>query len=101
MRDWREEIRKSLAGLQLDPSRESEIVEELNQDLCDRYEDLLASGISPENADQQLTAEVSSGKLAAELKKISMPKALANHFSMEEGNFLTGLWKDLRYGARV
>ncbi|HEV8483083.1 MAG TPA: hypothetical protein VGV87_05970 [Blastocatellia bacterium] len=37
MPDWKQEIRQRLASLKLDPTREAEIVEELNQHLKDRY----------------------------------------------------------------
>ena len=44
MTDWKEEIRKLLADLKLAPTREAEIVEELAQHACDRYEELLGVG---------------------------------------------------------
>jgi hypothetical protein len=44
--DWQNEIRKRLSGLSLEPTRESAIVEELAQDLDDRYAALLAGGAS-------------------------------------------------------
>jgi hypothetical protein len=40
MIDWKLEIRKRLAGLMLEPTREAEIVEELSQHLEDRYLEL-------------------------------------------------------------
>ena len=44
MPDWKQEIRQRLASLKLDPTREAEIVEELNQHLKDRYTELRAGG---------------------------------------------------------
>jgi ABC-type lipoprotein release transport system permease subunit len=41
MPDWKPELRKILASLQLEPEREAEIVEELTQHLDDRYQELL------------------------------------------------------------
>ena len=41
MPDFKEEIRKRLAELNLAPTRESEIVEELSQHLDDQYEQAL------------------------------------------------------------
>src|SRR6266540_2947651 len=44
MPDWKPEIRQRLAGLQLAPTREAAVVEELAQHLDDYYAELLASG---------------------------------------------------------
>ena len=40
MVDWKHEIGQRLSGLNLDPRREAEIVEELSQHLDDRYAEL-------------------------------------------------------------
>ena len=37
MPDWKPEIKRRLADLKLDPTREAEIVEELSQHLADHY----------------------------------------------------------------
>ena len=37
MPEWKDEIKNRLAGLNLTPTREAEIVEELSQHLDDRY----------------------------------------------------------------
>jgi hypothetical protein len=44
MPDWKPEIRRRLANLKLEPTREAAILEELSQDLADCYAELLASG---------------------------------------------------------
>jgi len=44
--DWKPEIRRRLANLQLAPTREAAIVEELAQYLDDHYAELLAGGAS-------------------------------------------------------
>ena len=41
MPDFKSEIRTSLAALNLSPTREEEIVEELSQDLQERFEEAL------------------------------------------------------------
>jgi hypothetical protein len=43
---WKEEIRQRLASLNLAPTREAEIVEELAQHIEDRYEELWTYGAS-------------------------------------------------------
>ena len=50
MPEWKKEIRQRLADLKLAPPREAEIVEELAQHLDDRYEELLASGVTEAEA---------------------------------------------------
>ena len=46
MPDWKAEIRRRLANLQLAPAREAAIFEELAQYLEDHYAELLAGGAS-------------------------------------------------------
>ena len=53
MPDWKPDIRQRLAKLQLAPTREAAIVEELAQHLDDYYAELLASGESEADADRQ------------------------------------------------
>lgn len=50
MPQWKHEIRRRLAELKLEPTREVEIVEELAQHLDDRYKEVLASGATPEES---------------------------------------------------
>ena len=44
MSEWKQEIRERLALLNLAPTREAEIVEELSQHLEDRYAEMLSGG---------------------------------------------------------
>jgi replication fork clamp-binding protein CrfC len=46
MPDWKHEVRKRLADLNLEPVREQEIVEELSEHLEDRYRELLSGAAS-------------------------------------------------------
>jgi hypothetical protein len=48
--DWKSEIRRRLASLQLAPTRESAIVEELAQYLEDCYAESLAGGATEAEA---------------------------------------------------
>ena len=54
MADWNQELRARLAPLRLAPAREVEIVEELSQHLDDQRRDLIASGVDPDTATQQI-----------------------------------------------
>ena len=102
MPDWGKEIRALLEGLRLDPTREGEIVEELSQHLNDRYEELLAAGTSAGQAHRSVMEELNSGRLTAELQPLLHPAPQPIVLGQDErANPLAGLWRDLRYGARL
>jgi len=61
--EWKQEIRRRLANLQLPPTREAAIVEELAQRLDESYAELLASGVSEADAYCQAHAELHDGEL--------------------------------------
>jgi hypothetical protein len=74
MPDWKQEIRRRLAGEQLEPAREAAIVEELAQHLDDCYAELLASGATEAEAYQRTLAELSGSELLArELRRRERP----------------------------
>jgi hypothetical protein len=60
MPDWKREVREALAGAKLktDAAREEAVVEELAQDLADRYEDLVLEGVEEKEALRQLRGEL-------------------------------------------
>src|SRR5262252_675780 len=104
MAKWKEEIRERLAGLNLAPAREAEIVEEVAQHLEDRYAEFLSGGAAAEEAYRAALAELSaSGMLQQELRRVERPAsqepiALGTN---RRSSMIAGLWQDLRYGARV
>src|SRR2546428_7648964 len=104
MPDWSGEIRQRLATLGLDPTRESEIVEELAQHLEDRCAELLAGGATDDQASRLALAELAdSPLLAKELRNIERAvtqEPVVGRFSWR-GNMLADVWQDLRYGARI
>jgi hypothetical protein len=63
MPDWKAEIRERLAGLQLAPTREAAIVEELAQYLDDYYAELLASDATEAEAYRQTLTELHGSEL--------------------------------------
>src|SRR5215470_14316646 len=65
MPDWGEQIRWRLSSLRLSPMREQEIVDELAQHLDDRWRELTAGGVSPEEATRLTLAEFRDGNLLA------------------------------------
>src|SRR5438105_15370498 len=100
MPEWKNEIRRRLAGLQLAPTREGEIVEELSQHLDDFYTELLAGGAAEDEAYRAALVELSESELLAkELRRIERavsvdPVVLA----AKRRNMLGVVWQDLRYG---
>ena len=102
MPDWRKEIRSVIASLNLEATREAQVVEELNQHLGDRREEMLASGLRAEQADEALLRELHDHTLTAGLKatiggeKLQLPIG-------SDGNekALARVWIDLRHGVRL
>jgi putative ABC transport system permease protein len=100
MPDWSHEIRERLAGLKVDPAREQSIVEEIGQHLDDRYAELLAQGSPPETALRSALDELAGPALAAALAD-AVPRPSPSVLPpAEEGGWFSGLFQDLRYGAR-
>ena len=58
MPNFKGEITKRLAALNLPPTRETEIVEELSQHLEDQYEQILSRGASEAEAYQAVLLEL-------------------------------------------
>ena len=63
MPEWKDEIRKRLAELRLEPTREAEIVEELAQHLADCYVELRAGGATEAEAHAAALAELSEHEM--------------------------------------
>ena len=102
MVDWKEEISQRLASLNLAPTREAEIAEELAQHLDDRYAELMSSGATEKDALLATLAELSESELLAkELRRVEQP---VNQEPVVLGagrtNMIADLWQDLRYSVR-
>jgi putative ABC transport system permease protein len=104
MPEWKEEIRRRLAGLKLAPAREAAIVEELAQHLEDYYAELLEDGASEAEAERRTLEELRESELLErELRRVERevapePIALGTN---ERGNMITDFWQDLRYAVRT
>ncbi|MGH9763870.1 MAG: permease prefix domain 1-containing protein, partial [Blastocatellia bacterium] len=71
MPEWKDKIRARLAGLNLTPLRENEIVEELSQHLEDRYQELRSTGTSDGQAYEIALSElIHNDLLARDLKRV-------------------------------
>ena len=102
--DWKQEIRRRLSNLRLEPAREAAIVEELSQHLDDCYEGLLASGVTEAEAERRTLAELrESETLQRELRRVERqvaPEPIVLGTNRRK-NMIADLWQDLRYGARM
>jgi putative ABC transport system permease protein len=91
-------------GLQLAPTREAAIVEELAQRHDESYAELLASGMSEADAYRHAHAELYDGGLLTHgLRRIerstnSEPIILGTN---RRTNMIATLWQDLRFGVRM
>jgi predicted permease len=104
MPEWKEEIRRRLATLRLEPAREGAIVEELAQHLEDCYADAVAGGATPDEAYRAALAELSeSERLQQELQRVERqsPQEPIVFGTNRRTNMIGGLWQDLRFGARM
>src|SRR5215470_18220016 len=104
MPEWKQEIRRRLADLKLEPPREVEIIEELSQHLDDCYAELLAGGATEAEAERRTRAELRESEIfERELRRVERqvapePVVLGTN---RRKNMIADLWQDLRFGARM
>ncbi len=103
MLEWKLEIKKRLAGSNLKPEREVEILDELSNDLQDRYDELRSQGLTHEEAFGDVIGELDATDLAFELRPA---EEISAHIAVPEGAPASGqlFWDflmDLCYAART
>jgi len=103
MPEWKHEISKQLAALNIPPAREQEIIEELSDHLGNLYEEIVAEGATPEEAYRKVLSSLSYSDLVAELRATErtappdpIPQGVVN-----SGHLFADLGLDLRYAARM
>ena len=102
MPDWKQEVRKRLAGLKLAPAQESEIVEELAQHLEEVYERSLKGGASEAEARQIVLLELAGDDLLKEIQRSQKQQHQAPVLETSgRSNLLTDFLHDLRYALRM
>jgi putative ABC transport system permease protein len=104
MHDWKAEIKERLSGLDIDPGREREIVDELAQHLEDRYQELRLSGASePEAYHDALEELAGSQQLKRDLGRIVRRPSPEPIVFNRKGRFsmISSLLQDLHYAARM
>lgn len=104
MRDFHEEIRQRLAGSNLPPVREQEIIEELAEHLQDEYENALRGSMNEREARAAVLRRLEEDNLlGAELARLERHPAeepAAVGIERKSG-LLSDFAQDLRYGARM
>ena len=102
MPDWTEEVRSAIAKLNIGPTREASLVEELSQHLTDRYNELRGNGVEDEQAYRLLKEELSDGRLVAELRPLLSPSPETPTLGLDTREPLfAGIGKDLRQAVRL
>ena len=104
MPDWKPQIRKRIANLNLAAPREAEIVEELAQHAEDRYRELRNGGASEAKASRAAMEELGTHQLLAKELRSSERVNAADSPTLGGGGkapFWTGLGHDLRYAFRA
>ena len=103
MPDWREEVRKRLSRLNLEPAHETEIVEELAQHLDDVYQRSLKSGATEAEAKSAAFNELATDDWFQKEMRRSQTTFKESPVAggPTESNVIADLLHDLRYAARL
>ena len=102
MPDWKEEVRRRLSRLNLEPAREAEIVEELAQHLDDVFERSLKAGLTEAEANQAALKELADTELMQrEMRRSQKPAIESPVAGGGRSNVLADFWNDLRYAIRL
>ena len=99
MPEWKQEIRRRLANLKLDPAREVVIVEELEQHLADYYAEVLAGGATQAEAYRRSLAELQTSEML--WRELRQPEQTLVPASTRRRNVIADLWQDVRFGCRM
>ena len=109
MPDWKRIVQDRIAPLRLEPTAESDLIEEFSQHLEDSYRESRSGGASEEEAYRNALSELDdtyplrteSGRAQHMAKSDPVPVGEARPGSLGLSNFMEALWRDLRYAARM
>src|SRR5690242_7049429 len=101
MPDFKPAIRERLRDARLPPAREIEIIDEFEQHLTDRYNELLAERATEADAYQGALAELDEADFTRELQRAQRLYAEPVAPGVEKGTLLSSLGQDLRYAVRT
>ncbi|PWT89805.1 MAG: hypothetical protein C5B54_08310 [Acidobacteria bacterium] len=100
MPDWKQQIHAKLVNLKLEPTKESQVVEELSQHLDDLYAELQSRGFSSEDAYSSALQELNQEELSKAIGN-AFPQAERNVVYSQDKPAFTNLAQDIRYGFRM
>src|SRR5204863_1941639 len=99
MRDWKSIVRERLGPLPVDPARFMDVVDELAQHVADHHAELVASGLSDEQAlAEALRPLADPSRVAAEIARADRPRPPD---PPPPAHAASGLLRDVRYAVRV
>ncbi len=98
MPDFRAEIRRRLPKLNLPPTREAEIVEELSQHLEEQYQDALSRGATEGEARRAVLKDLKLPDSLGQATKYVEPIQMGTG---RKSNMLADLGQDIHYGLRI
>jgi predicted permease len=100
---WQDDIRRRLSDANLDPGREAEIAQELEQHLDDRYDELRALGHSDDDARRMALDELREDRRMREelARTVTRPHVVEPPGVASPGWRLPTVWQDVRYAARM
>ncbi|HTQ55739.1 MAG TPA: ABC transporter permease [Bryobacteraceae bacterium] len=100
---WKDEIAERLAGLDLPPAREAEIIDELAGHMNDEYRRLLAGGATADEALELTLDGLNSHPALSEAIRRVEPAAPREPVLLgaERKSLAADLWRDLRYAVRT
>jgi putative ABC transport system permease protein len=103
MPEWKEEVRRRLSRLNLEPAHEAEIVEELAQHLEDVYQRSVRAGLAEREARNAALKELATDDLLhKEMRRSQAPfKESPVAGGPTNSNLVADLLHDLRYAARL
>jgi predicted permease len=102
MSQWSDQLRSKLAGLQLDPAHEAEIIQELEQHLDDRYAELRTRGESEDAAREGALREIESCEVLRRELRLSRPTAESRAvFGKNGGQMFSNLGQDMKLAVRL
>jgi len=102
MPDWKEEVRRRLSRLNLEPAHEAEIVEELAQHLDDVYERSLKTGATEADAKRAALKEVAdTDVMQREMRRSQKPAQEPPVAGGGRTDLLLDFLNDLRYAVRL
>src|SRR3954454_11910252 len=103
MSRWQDDIRRRLSDANLDPGREAEIAQELEQHLEDRYDELRALGHSDDDARRTALDELHEDRrMRDELARtVTRAPVVEPPGVASPGRRLATVWQDVRYAARM